>query len=462
MLKASRHTAALGFGARGFPRYEAYRDSGVEWLGEVPEHWEVKRLEYVASYRTSSVDKRTEDGELPVRLCNYTDVYYQDRIRASSSEFMEATASAREIARFKLCVGDVLITKDSEDWQDIAVPALIDETAEDFLCGYHLGIIRPGPTMHPAFMLRALQSVAVNRQLQTSASGVTRYGLPNAAVTEALVPLPPLDEQRAIAAFLDRETECIDALVAKNRLLIERLREYHTALITRTVTRGLPPEAARAAGMDPSPRLKPSGVEWLGEVPEHWEVIENRRLFKERDERSADGEGELLTVSHITGVTRRSDKPDVGMFMAETLEGYKVCHAGDLVINTMWAWMGATGTAREKGLVSPSYNVYTPDERLLPRFVDMVYRSARYVLGITSESRGIWTSRLRLYPQQFLSLVTAVPPIEEQQAIATHVDQIESESSRTIETVAVAIERLQEYRTALITAAVTGKIDVRE
>ena len=225
--------AARAAGMEPSPRL---KPSGVEWLGEVPEHWEVKRLEHVASYRTSSVDKRTEDGELPVRLCNYTDVYYQDRIRASSSEFMEATASAREIVRFKLCAGDVLITKDSEDWQDIAVPALIDETAEDFLCGYHLGIIRPGPTMHPAFMLRALQSVAVNRQLQTSASGVTRYGLPNAAVTEALVPLPPPDEQRTIAAFLDRETERIDALFGKKRLLIERLEEYRTALITASVT----------------------------------------------------------------------------------------------------------------------------------------------------------------------------------------------------------------------------------
>ena len=293
----------------------------------------------------------------------------------------------------------------------------------------------------------------------------TTTGLANlngTIIGKVTIPLPPPDEQRAIAAFLDRETERIDALVAKKRQLIERLQEYRTALITRTVTRGLPPEAARAAGLDPSPGLKPSGVEWLGEVPEHWEIIENRRLFKERDERSDDGEGELLTVSHITGVTRRSDKPGVGMFMAETLEGYKVCQDGDLVINTMWAWMGATGVAGEMGLVSPSYNVYTPDERLLPRFVDMAYRSLRYVLGITSESRGIWTSRLRLYPQQFLSLVTAVPPIEEQRAIAAHVDQIESESSRITETVTVAIDRLQEYRTALITAAVTGKVDVRE
>ncbi len=442
--------------------YPHYRDSGVEWLGEVPEHWEVRRLEHVAAYRTSNVDKRTADGELPVRLCNYTDVYYGDRIRAGEGEFMTATASAGEVERFKLRVGDVLITKDSEDWRDIAVPAVVDETADDFVCGYHLGIIRSGPETDPFFLYRAMQSGAVNRQLQTSASGVTRYGLPNAAVGDVLLPLPPLDEQRAIAAFLDGETERIDSLVAKKRLLIERLQECRTALITRTVTRGLPPEAARAAGLDPSPRLKPSGVEWLGDVPEHWQVMTNRRLFSERDERSPNGEGELLTVSHITGITRRSEKPDVGMFMAETLKGYKRCYPGDLVINTMWAWMGAAGTAREEGLVSPSYNVYTPSSRLNARFVDMAFRSARYVLGITSESRGVWTSRLRLYPQQFLALVTAVPPMEEQALIVKHVNQIERRSQKIIGSMGQAIERLQEYRSALITAAVTGKIDVRE
>ena len=252
--------------------YPHYKPSGVEWLGKVPEHWEVKRLEHVASYRTSNVDKKSEEDELPVRLCNYTDVYYGNRIRADEGEFMSATASTSEVQRFRLRVGDVLITKDSEDWRDIAVPAIIDETADDFLCGYHLGIIRAGPAMDSLFLYRALQSGAVNRQLQTSASGVTRYGLPNAAVGDVVLPLPPLDEQRAIAAFLDRETERIDGLVAKMRLLIERLGEYRTALITRTVTRGLPPKAARAVGLEPSPRLKPSGVEWLGEVPEHWEV----------------------------------------------------------------------------------------------------------------------------------------------------------------------------------------------
>jgi type I restriction enzyme S subunit len=315
--------------------------------------------------------------------------------------------------------------------------------------------------MDSAFAYYSL--LASRSLLQALGKGSTFMELTPTDLGSHQVPLPPPAEQQTIAAFLDHESAQIDSLIAKNHQLIERLAEYRTALITRTVTRGLPPDAAEAAGLNPKPALKPSGVEWLGDVPEHWEVLTNRRMFCERDERSDDGEGELLTVSHITGVTRRSEKPDVGMFMAESLEDYKCCSTGDFVINTMWAWMGAAGTAREPGLVSPSYNVYTPDrQRLLPRFVDLAYRSSRYVLGMTSESRGIWSSRLRLYPQHFLSLVTAVPPLREQEAIIAHIDAVEERFAHLNAAVCAAIERLQEYRTALITAAVTGKIDVRD
>ena len=150
-------STVVGLGRRTTHTYPLYRKSGVEWLGEVPEHWEVKRLEHVAFYRTSSVDKKIEEDELPVRLCNYTDVYYGDRIRVSEGEFMNATASTSEVQRFRLLVGDILVTKDSEDWRDIAVPAIVDETADDFVCGYHLGVIRSCPGIHPLFLYRALQ-----------------------------------------------------------------------------------------------------------------------------------------------------------------------------------------------------------------------------------------------------------------------------------------------------------------
>lgn len=225
--------AARAVGLDPSPRL---KPSGVEWLGDVPEHWDVKRLKFEATYRTSSVDKKAADGEVPVRLCNYTDVYYRDHIRASDGDFMEATATPAEKQRFHLQVGDLLITKDSEDWRDIAVPALVEETADDFVCGYHLGIIRPSLGVYPPFMLRVFQSGAVNQQFQIAATGVTRYGMPNAAAGNAVVPIPPLSEQRAIAAFLDSELSRLHEVTRVTQSAIERLQEYRSALISAAVT----------------------------------------------------------------------------------------------------------------------------------------------------------------------------------------------------------------------------------
>ena len=425
--------------------YPSYRNSGVEWLGEVPEHWEVNRLEHLASYRTSSVDKKTIDHELPVRLCNYTDVYYRDRIRASAADFMSASASKQEIARFKLNVGDVLITKDSEDWTDIAVPALMEEAADDFVCGYHLGIIRPLPTTVPAFVFWAMQSVAVNRQLQISASGVTRYGVSNSAVNEVLMPRPPLNEQRSIAAFLDRETAKIDSLVAKKRLLLERLAEYRTALITRTVTKGLPHDAAKQAGLNPNPPLKPSGVEWLGEVPEHWAVKQIRYICQF-------GYGDSL----------HSEVRQPG--------GTPVCGSNGVVgdhnaPNTL-APVIVIGRKGSHGKVNFYHEcVFAIDTTY---FVDNRHTSANlrwlyFALPCTDlaedslDSAVPGLSREHAYRKHL-----AVPPLTEQLAIAAFLDKQTRRINALSLQVMSAIERLQEYRTALITAAVTGQIDVRD
>ena len=135
------------------------KTSGIEWLGDIPEHWATVPLKYVAAYFTSTVDKKARDDEVEVRLCNYTDVYYRDRINADD-DYMAATASSNEHSKFKLMAGDTVITKDSEDWRDIAVPALIEKTADDFVCGYHLGIVRPRPKVDPTFMFWAIKSTA--------------------------------------------------------------------------------------------------------------------------------------------------------------------------------------------------------------------------------------------------------------------------------------------------------------
>ena len=218
------------------PPYPHYQPSSVAWLGGVPNHWEVRRLKTAARYWVSPVDKVAADGEVPVRLCNYTDVYYNERIRADM-ELMETTATSSEVERFRLLPKDVLITKDSEDWRDIAIPALVEESAEGLVCGYHLAIVRADESqLDGEYLFRSFQSAAINQQFRLASSGVTRYGLPKGAIGDAWIPLPPLAEQRAIAAFLAAETARLDALVEKVEAAVERLQEYRSALITAAVT----------------------------------------------------------------------------------------------------------------------------------------------------------------------------------------------------------------------------------
>ncbi|MCX7702059.1 MAG: restriction endonuclease subunit S, partial [Gemmataceae bacterium] len=247
---------------RKWPRYPDYKPSGMAWVHRVPNHWRVYRLKNIALVRFSTVDKKTEEGEIPVRLCNYTDVYNNDRI-VDDPEFMQATATPEEIARFALKKDDVLITKDSEEWYDIAVPAYVTQDMPGVLCGYHLALVRPNSAIvDGAYLSRAFAADGIRQQFHVAANGITRYGLPNRAISGALFPLPPLEEQRAIAAFLDRETARIDELIAKKQRLIELLKEKRQAVISRAVTKGL----------DPNAPMKPSGIDWLDDVPRHWEI----------------------------------------------------------------------------------------------------------------------------------------------------------------------------------------------
>lgn len=215
--------------------YPAYKDSGVEWLGQVPEHWEVRRLRTIVEMRVSNVDKHSREGEEPVRLCNYVDVYKHERIRANM-EFMKVTASKEEIVRFRLEQGDVLITKDSEAWNDIGVPALVESSAPDLISGYHLALLRPREVVEGAFLLRALQNPQVAYQFHVEAKGVTHYGLSHNAIKSVSVPLPPAPEQTAIVEYLDAKTAKLDAAIATARRVIDLLREYRERLIADVVT----------------------------------------------------------------------------------------------------------------------------------------------------------------------------------------------------------------------------------
>lgn len=288
-------------------------------------------------------------------------------------------------------------------------------------------------------------------ELGRDAHGSTMQHLTKDAFGGFPVLLPPRTTQEEIADFLDSETTRLDALVSEKQRLLALLAEKRRAVIADFLTKGLNKDVPR----------RDSGIPWLGEIPTHWQVERAKWLFTERDDRSDSGDEVLLTVSHLTGVTSRAEK-DVNMFMAESLEGYKRCQAGDLVINTLWAWMGAMGVARQPGIVSPAYNVYQPVAQLDPEYVDLLVRTPRFVEEITRYSKGVWSSRLRLYPEGLYEAWLPLPPLDEQQTIVKHV-QIETQK---LDALAGATERtialLQERRSALISAAVTGQLEIGE
>ena len=257
--------------------YPDYRDSGVEWLDDIPAHWELRSLRRMGSFFKGGGGTKEDEVENGIPCVRYGDLYTQHEFLIRNTS---ASIGPENVGRYRhLEYGDVLFAGSGETIEEIGKSAvsLIDG---DAYCGGDVIVFRPSVEADAAFLGYTTDCRAAAYQKACMGRGVTVMHIYASELKHLLVPLPPVDEQRAIAQFLDCETTKIDELAAKKRLLLERLAEYRTALITRTATRGLPPEAARAAGLDPSPPFKPSGVDWLGEIPEHWDVQQMRRIVQ--------------------------------------------------------------------------------------------------------------------------------------------------------------------------------------
>ena len=442
--------------ASRYNSYPAYKPSGVEGLGEIPAHWNVRRLKSFAVVQLSNVDKKSTEGQETVRLCNYTDVYYNEHI-GPSFEFMPATATRVQVRRFSLRAGDVLITKDSEDWTDIAVPAVVAQDLPGVLCGYHLAHIRSDSSCDGAFLSRALSGNGLRDQYQVSANGITRFGLTGDSIRASLLPLPPLAEQRAIAGFLDRETAKIDSLVAKKERLIGLLQGKRTALISRAVTRGL----------DPNVPMKDSGVEWLGEIPAHWEVKRLKNVgeaaigltYSPADVVGQDDGLLVLRASNISdGRVVYEDNVYVQCSVPEKL----VTRVGDILICSRSGSRALIGKnakidCKSSGMTFGAF--MTIFRSIHSDYLHYVCNSALFEfqsgIFVTSTINQLTLGMLN-------SFSVPLPPSTEQSIIARFLERETAKIDTLIAKVREAIDRLKELRTSLISAAVTGKIDVRE
>jgi type I restriction enzyme, S subunit len=227
-------------------KYE-YQDSGLDWIGEYPLHWSLAKLKKHFYVIPSNVDKKSEDDEIEVKLCNYVDVYYNDFID-SRIDFMIATATETEINKFQLLLNDVLITKDSEDPHDIAVPALVTQAEKGLLCGYHLSLIRSSNNkIEGSYLFWALKDEVIATQLWREANGVTRWAIASRHIKNSIIPFPPKEEQIAIANYLRKACSDIDRVINlkvgrvktdddESPSQLNILREYKKSLIHEVVT----------------------------------------------------------------------------------------------------------------------------------------------------------------------------------------------------------------------------------
>ena len=419
--------------------YPAMKESGVDWLGKVPEHWEVRRLRNVTEMRVSNVDKLTKDDERPVRLCNYMDVYKGGRIRAQMP-FMKATATTNEIERFRLRVGDVLITKDSEAWNDIGVPALVSETAPDLISGYHLALLRPREQeLLGDYLLRALQSKGVAHQFYIEAKGVTRFGLTHSGIKSVWLPLPPLPEQNGIVRFLDHADRRIRRYIRAKEKLIALLEEQKQAIINQAVTGRIDVRTGQ-----PYPTYKPSGVEWLGDVPVHWEV---RRL------------------KWVTRLQRGYDLP-----ADQRLPGpFPVVSSGGVIDTHVESRSAGPGVVM--GRYGSTDAVFYIEQKFWPHNTSLFVTDFRgnsrrwcyHLLRTISKADHSEKSAVPgLDRKDLFQIVVPLPPAHEQQEISHNIDSKLRKLSNVIALHHRQIEFLREYRARLIADVVTGKLDVRE
>ncbi len=415
------------------------------WTEAVPAGWRVTRLDAVADVLFSNVDKHTMDGEEPVRLCNYVDVYKNDRI-TSGIDFMEASAEEREIKKFQIRRGDVLATKDSEEADDIAISSLVAEDLPGVLCGYHLAMIRPRfLSVSGPFLAWLHASKFFRAQYEAKAVGVTRFGLSQYAFRAARIPLPPLPEQQRIAAYLDASCAAIDAAVVAKRRQLETLDALRKSTIKRAVTMGL----------NPLVKTQRTDVEWIPEMPQHWRLVRVKDVMEffntVRVPLSAAERGVMTEKTYdYYGASGVIDKVEAYLF-----DGTYILIAED----------GANLLTRSKPLAflaTGKFWVNNHAHILKPRwggddtFFVTLLESQDFSLFVTGAAQP------KLTIENLGRFKLAVPQVAEQKEIAAFIREKNAEFLPLFAQIERQIATLTAYRKSLIHECVTGQRRITE
>lgn len=427
-------------------RYATYKDSGVEWLGEIPAHWEVKRLKYVfAIYNGDSISDSKKD--------NYTNKSPQSRSYIGTKDidanfltinYDNGLYITNNDKTFKVAPkgSTLLCVEGGSAGKKIAY---LEQTVS---FGNKLACFRSISTINSKYYFYFIRSIIFQTQFSLSMTGMIG-GVSISLIKNFFGFVPPPEEQTAIAQYLEVKCEKIDLAVRQKEQLIALLQERKQAMIQNAVTKGIRPKAP----------LKPSGIDWIGDIPEGWEIFANKTLFRETHLSGEEGLP-LLSVSIHSAVSSEelSEENNIqGRVKIKDKSNYKLVEVNDIVFNMMRAWQGAIGVVKVKGMVSPAYIVASPNANINAVFFEYQYRTPIFIQEMSRFSKGITDFRKRLYWDEFKQIKTLVPPLSEQKEIVAHIETESAKIDRAIALQSEQIAKLQEYKASLINAVVTGK-----
>ncbi|MEP0938193.1 MAG: restriction endonuclease subunit S [Ekhidna sp.] len=405
-------------------------------FGSLPEDWDIDTLSRNAVVLFSNVDKHIKEDEIEVRLCNYTDVYYNHFI-FNDLTFSKGTVKESEYKKFKLQKGDVIITKDSEDRSDIAVPAYVIENVEDLICGYHLAIIRPSNgKLDGLFLHQLFQSDFFNHYYQKLANGITRFGLTTGSIQNSYLPLPPLSEQKRIAEIIGTW----DLAISQTSELIENIKLRNKGLAQRLLT----------------------GKKRLKGFDDEWKEVSLNEISSRVTRKNEELDDTVVTISAQRGFVLQEDffKKRVA---SQTLSNYYLIHRGEFAYNKSYSNgypMGAFKRldAFDKAVVTTLYICFSLKPNVESDFINQFFSSGLMNPGLMkiAQEGGRAHGLLNIGLHDFFGLKLLLPPFTEQLAISKVLGEADRELSRYKE----KLELMDIQKKGLMQKLLTGEVRV--
>lgn len=414
------------------------KNSGVEWIGEIPEEWGIDRLQWHL--------REIKEINFPVQSENILSLTIESGVIPYEDKGNQGNKAKENFEEYKLAYPNTLVVNS----MNIIIGAV--GISKYFGCVspvYYVFDVTENTDLRYVYYL--FTNTGFQKELRKYAKGILEIRM-RISVTDMLkrvIPCPSYDEQQKIADFLDKQCSELDDVIVKTRDSIAEYKKLKQAIITQAVTKGIRGERA----------MKDSGIEWIGVFPSDWQITKIKWLLEERKERSKHGEEEPLSMSQKYGLIPTKDM-DIIPNMASSFVGAKLVYKGDLVFNKLKAHLGVFSVSKYEGLVSPDYAVYYSTGLVSEKYLEYLFKTPQYIAEFRKKSSGVGAGLTRLYTDDLFSLYSAIPSLNEQNEIIAYIDEKCTAIDALIAQKEQYVVELENYKKSLIYEYVTGKKEI--